>query len=246
MGIGMNLDEIRRQNMARYIEQHFNNNRSEFARRVGKSPSYINGVLMPQNPRNMTGTTVRGIESALGLPAGLWDNANAEPIAPSSNVRTTSSPINSYACTDELDNSQFALIPKNTLRLSAGPGYEVISVENDTPIALSHSYLKRRGIKPEYAEVWQIDGNSMLPRLQDGDEVLVDAHRQTLQNDKIFAIIFKNDLYIKRIQKNANGNITLRSDNPDYQAADIEIDYENLSELKIIGQVIDLIGGRIL
>lgn len=248
----MDIFAIRAWNLARYIDEHFDGNRTAFAAAMGKKAPQINGIFAKKNPRNLGEQLAREFERKLGLERGIWDclPENATIAKPMKNVtpnaESTSDHIVTWECNDEIDHQEFILVPENTLCLSAGNGYTIETVEDALPHAFRRSYFERMHIKPNNAQIWGIRGNSMLGRLQDGDKVLVDSGRRIIQNDRIFAIVYRNDLFIKRIVKHADGTLTLRSDNADYQANDLTLNEEQLQEMDVIGQVMDLVAGSIL
>lgn len=234
----MDIDDIRRANLTRQIDKHFGGNRSEFARATGKSPSYINGMFTSTNPRNIATKTARLFEEKLGLNAGELDSIYTGT--------AKGEAVNVYEYNDQINKEEFIVVNESCLKLSAGNGYTVMQNNNATTQHVFHtSYFLKKGLKPENAMVYPIEGNSMLERLQDGDRVMVDKGRKILQNGKIFAIFYDNDVFIKRIQKNPDSSITLRSDNPDYQSSDRTILEEHIESVEVLGQVVDLIEGKV-
>jgi phage repressor protein C with HTH and peptisase S24 domain len=253
----MNIDDLRRHNLARYIEIKCSGNRSEFARQIGKQSSYILGVLMKENPRTMSVTTVRDMEEKLGLPQGYWDTEHTEEELQQQYSTTSKSNtanakelqsqvIPTWESEDELDTEEYILVPESTLCLSAGNGFEIIHAEDAPPHAFRHSYFKSLHMKPANARVWEIRGNSMAKGLNNGYKVMVDTGRTILKNECIFAMVYNNELYIKRIFKQASGSILLQSDNEEYQAHDLVLDIKDQVNLTVIGQVVDIVSGRLI
>ena len=253
----MNIDDLRRHNLARYIEIKCSGNRSEFARQIGKQSSYILGVLMKENPRTMSVTTVRDMEEKLGLPQGYWDAEHTEEelqqqylTANKSNTANAkelqSQVIPTWESEDELDTEEYILVPESTLCLSAGNGFEIIHAEDAPPHAFRRSYFKELQMKPKNGRIWQIHGMSMAYGLNHGYKVMVDSGRTILKNECIFAMIYNNELYIKRIFKLADGSILMQSDNPEYQARDLILTISDQVNLTVIGQVVDIVSGRLI
>lgn len=75
---------------------------------------------------------------------------------------------------------------------------------------------------------------------------MVDAGRTILKNEFIFAMIYNNELYIKRIFKQADGSILMQSDNPEYQSRDLVLSPSDQVNLTVIGQVVDIVSGRLI
>ena len=81
-----------------------------------------------------------------------------------------------------------------------------------------------------------INNDSMLPTLKQGDLLILDLSINSFINDGIYLIETSAGAFIKRIHKNIDGNILIKSDNIAY----IEETYyeKEVSEIKIIGKAI--------
>ena len=78
--------------------------------------------------------------------------------------------------------------------------------------------------------------NSMAPKILEGDFLVVEVlGDEPIQNKKIYAFLFDNTLYIRRIMKNINQFI-FEADNEEYPTR--KIDFKELKDFKIIGRVI--------
>ena len=86
----------------------------------------------------------------------------------------------------------------------------------------------------------------MAHGLNHGYKVMVDSGRTILKNECIFAMIYNNELYIKRIFKLADGSILMQSDNPEYRARDLVLGLKDQVNLTVIGQVVDIVSGRLI
>lgn len=73
---GMELEEIRRQRLLELIRDRCNNVHAEFARRIGKDPSYINRCCYPpgkKGKKNIGDEIIKLATSAFNLPCGWFD-----------------------------------------------------------------------------------------------------------------------------------------------------------------------------
>jgi phage repressor protein C with HTH and peptisase S24 domain len=61
-------------------------------------------------------------------------------------------------------------------------------------------------------------GDSMSPTLDDGDLCLIDLRGERVKHDGLYALYDGADLSIKRLQREPDGAIMIRSDNPAYDA----------------------------
>lgn len=79
-----------------------------------------------------------------------------------------------------------------------------------------------------------VTNDSMLPTFKAGDFVIVDSSIHRFKNDGIYLIESSAGIFIKRIYKNMDGSLLIKSDNIAYG---LETKFENQSsDLKIIGK----------
>lgn len=81
-------------------------------------------------------------------------------------------------------------------------------------------------------------GDSMAPTIKDRDLVLIDTAATTFSRDDLYAFSFKDEGYIKRLQR-AGDAIVVHSDNPAY--TDWSVTGSDLRELRVIGRVVGII-----
>ncbi len=72
--------------------------------------------------------------------------------------------------------------------------------------------------------------------LSDGDTVLIDHSRNTLEGEAVYVIRLDDHLYAKRLQRHIGGGVAVISTNPAYQT--MMVAKENLNELEIVGRVV--------
>jgi len=130
--------------------------------------------------------------------------------------------------------NDMAVIARMAVRASAGPG-----AVNDREIAAGRfafdaSYLRRMGADPKMLSAICVEGDSMAPTLDDGDDIIVDRGDTRLR-DGIYVLRIDGVLNVKRLAINpASRSITVRSDNaayPDWPDCD-------LSQVDIVGRVV--------
>lgn len=81
-------------------------------------------------------------------------------------------------------------------------------------------------------------GDSMAPTIKDRDLVLIDTAATTFSRDDLYAFSFKDEGYIKRLQR-AGDAFVVHSDNPAY--TDWSVTGSDLRELRVIGRVVGII-----
>ncbi len=105
-------------------------------------------------------------------------------------------------------------------------GQTLITCEDkDTPLAFSKNWLERKG-DPAQMGILDVTGNSMSPRIEDGDMVIVDQSQRELFEGRIYAIRIDREIVIRRVAKEP-GRILLISDNPDAEPRRISLDIKN-------------------
>ncbi len=128
-------------------------------------------------------------------------------------------------------------IKRHPVRVSAGPG-ALVSEESGKPcFAFDERWLKAlTSTRPSELSIVRVEGDSMTPTLNSGDDILVDLGDSAERlRDGIYVIRIDDVLVVKRLALNPTGRrVTVKSDNPAYP------DWPDcgLDELKPIGRVI--------
>ena len=119
------------------------------------------------------------------------------------------------------------------LRASAGGGADVFD-ENFETISIDEKIMHNMvGMGNTELEAIHVDGESMEPTLQDRSIVFVDRAQTDINKNGIFIASTTGGLFIKRIQKRADGMIELISDNSMYPPQAVSSD-----EITIVGKVV--------
>jgi phage repressor protein C with HTH and peptisase S24 domain len=110
-------------------------------------------------------------------------------------------------------------IARYSVAASAGPG---AIAESERPIAqlgFSKAWLEQLSrAKPEDLSIIKVEGDSMFPTLNDGDDIMVDRSSVNRQvSDGIYVLRRDDTLMVKRITVNpTKGSFDVSSDNPAY------------------------------
>lgn len=113
----------------------------------------------------------------------------------------------------------FRLVPRLDVGASAGPGALAESERMTDSLAFRGEWLRRVASGSlDALSVIKVSGDSMLPTLSDGDEILVDAADGAARlRDGIYVLRADGALMVKRIAMNPAGHgFTVSSDNPAY------------------------------
>ncbi|WP_082987426.1 S24 family peptidase [Gallibacterium salpingitidis] len=215
----MNKRAIRQHKLQSLIDELCNGNVAEFARKIGKEPSYVSRMLYPEDKKGakpIGEKIVAEICKTLDLPNNWFDN--------DSDLPTELKVINDKVIIEVLN-----------VEASAGNGTtgDLVEVVSRLYYVPEQYYTLFRGINPDGIRVINIKGDSMSPTFNSGDMVFVNIKIQSFDGDGVYIFNYKNALYIKRLQRIGEKFLVL-SDNKTYKEWDI--DDEN--QLFIQGKVI--------
>jgi len=128
-------------------------------------------------------------------------------------------------------------VNRTAVRASAGPG-AIVSEETGRPyFAFDERWLKAlTGSPSDKLSIIRVEGDSMAPTLNPGDDILVDlADCEERLRDGVYVLRIDDALVVKRIALHPiGGRVTVQSDNPAYP------DWPDcdLGNLNCIGRVI--------
>lgn len=132
---------------------------------------------------------------------------------------------------------EFHPVPKVLARPSGGGGSLETNGSVDDNYAFRLDWLNRKG-NPQSMKLMSVTGESMAPKIEDGDHVLVDESQTTLYDGRIYVIRIDQEIVVKRIAKEP-GKILLVSDNPEAEPRRIEIDLSDESlDWEPVGRVL--------
>jgi phage repressor protein C with HTH and peptisase S24 domain len=135
-----------------------------------------------------------------------------------------------------LDLSRFVVLPRRAEAAAAG---------SETPPAPAASeYLAFRddwvratfGIEPDRLQLETARGESMLPRIHDGDLLLVDTSEQRVRSFGVYVLEVAGERLVKRLQRKVDGSLILISDNPRYEADHLVA--AEVANIRVIGRVL--------
>jgi repressor LexA len=107
-------------------------------------------------------------------------------------------------------------VPRIDVGASAGPGGLVDAEDRRQPFAFPPALLRQLGVRTSAASMIRVEGDSMSPTLEDGDEILVNRDEQRVSGrGGIFVLRVEGVLMVKRLRA-AVGGIEMVSDNPAY------------------------------
>lgn len=117
----------------------------------------------------------------------------------------------------EVDGEDFATVKRVAAEASAGPGAANGEVEVVGSLAFRRDWLRERGVKPERALLVTVTGDSMAPRIEKGDLVLLDLDRTQVANGEPHVFVdIDGDTRLKRLHRLGRNTLAIMSDNPAY------------------------------
>jgi hypothetical protein len=201
-----------RQNLARLIADN-GDDYARISRLIGRNPAYIQQFIKRGSPKKLGETERATLAQYFGV-----------------DERQLGAPDKQKG-----RGSGLRLVPKLAIGASAGGGalYDQDSLAGK--VGFDEKWLRRMGVDPAQLSLIQVQGESMIPTLHDGDDILVDSGASLSPlRDGIYVLRMDDVLMVKRISRGPSAQISVLSDNPAYPDW---IDIEQ-SQVNIIGRVI--------
>jgi len=133
-------------------------------------------------------------------------------------------------------DDKYAYVPLYDAHCSAGHGSWSDGAKILTMLAFTTYSLRKQGLDPAKLSAIRVDGDSMEGLLRDGDTVMIDHRRSSLEGEAVYVIRLDDHLYAKRLQRQFDGSIQIISENKAYQG--MAVPKERLNDLEIIGRVV--------
>jgi phage repressor protein C with HTH and peptisase S24 domain len=135
-----------------------------------------------------------------------------------------------------LDRRDYVLLPRRPEAAAAGAESPPAPAAVEF-IALHHAWVRSTfGIEPERLLLETAVGESMLPGIQDGDLLLVDATENRFRSFGVYVLEIAGERLVKRVQPKLDGSITLISDNAAYETE--HIPPARAADVQVVGRVI--------
>lgn len=111
----------------------------------------------------------------------------------------------------------FRTIPKLDVGASAGPGAINDAEALAGKIGFDEKWLRKLATDPAQLSLIRVEGDSMAPTLNNGDDIMVDSSAAAAAlRDGIHVIRMDDVLMVKRLAKGPAGRLSVLSDNPAY------------------------------
>lgn len=203
------------------------------ARATGVSPSafrkWLRGEAEPSRERLV----------ALAQAAGVSVGWLASGEGPEPRLRATEGSSRTTTA-DALDRRDYVLLPRRPEAAAAGAEFPPPPTAAEF-IALRHEWVRSMlGIEPDRLLTETAVGESMLPGVQDGDLMLLDATENRFRSFGIYVLEIAGERLVKRVQPKLDGSLTLISDNPAYETE--HIPPAQAADIHVVGRVLWICG----
>jgi hypothetical protein len=202
------------------------------SRMLGRNPAYIQQYVKRGSPRRLAEEDRRALARYFRVPdESLGGPAEAPRAIPADGPR------------DQLRDAAIVAVSRRALGASAGPG----SLEEEGAalrgaVHFAPAALRELGVgDPSGLSVIRVAGDSMLPLLADGDDILVDTHDGADRlRDGVYVLRNEEALMVKRLALRPDSGLAILSDNPAHQSwPDAD-----RSRIRIVGRVL-WAGGKV-
>ena len=167
------------------------------SRLIGRNPAYVQQFIKRGTPRRLAEGDRRLLARYFAVDESLLGGPEQHPPTPPSLVP----------------------VPRLEVGASAGAGAFDGDERAAAHIAFDPAWLRRvaRGA-PDQLSIIRVSGDSMVPALADGDDILVDrGDAEARLRDGIYVLRIDGALVVKRVAVNpAARTLSIRSDNPAY------------------------------
>lgn len=190
---------------------------------LGRNPSYLQQFIRKGSPRKLEEQDRATLARFLGVNEAELRDAKD----------------NSYVkAPKRRESGEWVDVPRLDLGASAGPGAIAGGEGAFDTFRFSRRWLAEQGLESAQLSAIRVEGDSMEPLLNDGDEILVDRSPRAFR-DGIHVVRLGETLMVKRVASAGPGRIALLSQNLAYPPVEVAAD-----EVAIIGRVVWK-GGRV-
>lgn len=190
---------------------------------LGRNPSYLQQFIRKGSPRKLEEQDRATLARFLGVGEAelreAQDNSYAKPLR-------------------RAESGDWVDVPRLDLGASAGPGRVAGHEAAFDTFRFSRRWLAEQGLERAQLSAITVEGDSMEPLLNNGDEILVDCSPRPFR-DGIHVVRVGNALMVKRVASAGPGRLALLSQNFAYPPVEVAAE-----DVVIIGRVVWK-GGRI-
>ena len=178
---------------------------ARLSEKIGRNPAYIQQYIKRGSPRRLADEDRARIAAFLGVSEAMLGG-----------------PVRRVAAVARGRGSDMVLVPKLAIGASAGAGASIEGEPVEGEVAFDPKWLRGLGADPRALSIIRVEGDSMAPTLNDGDDILVDGGDAAARlRDGIYVLRMDDVLMVKRIARAPGpGRISVISDNGQYRSWD--------------------------
>lgn len=200
---------------------------SSLSELLGRNAAYLQQFIKRGTPRKLEEGDRRTLARFFGV-----DETELGGAAPSATKEK------SYIDTQVASNTDWIEVPRLDIGASAGPGALPGEEQAFDTFRFSKRWLAEQGLDGRALSLILVEGDSMEPLLNDGDQILVDRSPRPFR-DGVHVVRLGDTLMVKRVASAGGGRFSLLSQNLAYPPVSVEAE-----DVEIIGRVVWK-GGRI-
>ncbi|QDM40248.1 S24 family peptidase [Altererythrobacter sp. TH136] len=193
---------------------------------LGRNASYLQQFIRKGSPRRLEESDRRTLAQFFAVPESELGGADPEGAA----RRATGQAPRL--------REEWIEVPRLAIGAAAGAGAMASDEAPFDSFRFSPRWLRDAGLSIDQLSTIRVTGDSMVPLLNDGDEILVDKGQRSLR-DGIHVVRLDDVLLVKRLAPAGRGRASLISENHAYPPVEVSLD-----ELEIVGRVVWK-GGRL-
>lgn len=224
--------------VARLIDQHPHiKTQTGLAAATGIAQSTIGRIIRGESMPSAD--YAQRIASALGADVRT---IYGETIAPA--IAPISAPLKTWEHKTELPPGDFALLRKLTVKIDLIQGTQVAKIsmdESSQTQVFRAAWIRRLGSPPDKLAYMIKAGQSMEPRIYEGDELAVDTSQQDIVDGHVYALWYNGGERVKRLYRLPSGGLRIKSDNASFDPVDVSP--EHAANICILGRVVHISGG---
>lgn len=207
--------------------------KADLARQIGETQQTINNWI---KRGFISQRALHKVAPAMGMNSDDYRAVASGKVSPKATDRTQA---------ENYDAGISYSIPVLAVTASMGNGAAV--PEHDTVVdnmRLTRTWIHRNVATaiPQNLAVISAYGDSMAPTFNDGDILLVDRGIDEIKIDAVYVLRWRNELFIKRVQRRFDGSISIISDNQVY--APVNVKDGERDHLHVLGRVVWAWNGR--
>lgn len=193
---------------------------------LGRNSSYLQQFIKKGSPRKLEEGDRRTLAEFFGV-------AESELGAPGSRVKEKS-----YSVHYSVQEDEWITVPRLNVGASAGPGALPEGEALFDEFRFSRRWLSEQGLIGANLSAITVQGDSMEPLLNNGDEILIDTALRSFR-DGVHVVRLGDTLMVKRVAQAGAGRFSLLSQNLAYPPVEVAAE-----EMEVVGRVVWK-GGRI-